>query len=185
VAHTAAGKLQGYDDDAYWYEAAYAYGIANGINTIADSMRLPLDFSAAPGRQPLVTLVAPHRASAAVRQVYEDILDFYQTDQVPNIFQALAHDEGYMRDYWEAVRYVFSDDRLDRLTKEAVALAASMAVRSDYGVDLHLREVKRLGLNERGVMEVIQVVQLFSCYTKVADGLQLEPDFSQLLHAPR
>lgn len=183
MAHTAAGKLQGYDADAYWYEAAYAYGMTNGINTIADSMRLPLDFSDTLPRQPLVSLVEPEQASAAVRRLYEDIREFYQTERVPNIFRALAHDEGYVRDYWGAVRFVFSDGRLDRLTKEAVALAASMAARSDYGVDLHLREVKRLGLPERGVMEIMQVVQLFSCYTKIADGLQLEPDFTRLLHA--
>lgn len=182
MAHTAAGKLQGYADDAYWYEAAYAYGVTNGINAVADSLRLPLDFSATPARQPLLQLVEPAQASSDVRHVYEEILDFYQITQVPNIFQALAHDPGYLRDYWGAVRFVFADRRLDRLTKEAVALAASMAAKSDYGVDLHLREVRRLGLREKGVIEVMQVVQLFSCYTKIADGLQLEPDFTRWLH---
>jgi alkylhydroperoxidase family enzyme len=67
------------------------------------------------------------------------------------------------------------------MTKEAVALAASMAAKSDYGVDLHLREVRRLGLSEKGILEVLEVVQLFSCYTKIADGLQLQPDFSRVL----
>ncbi len=183
MGHTAAGKLQGYDDDAYWYEAAYTYGVTNGINAVADGLRLPLDFSDLPGRQPLLSLVEPEAASTAVRHLYEEILDFYQTDRVPSIFKALAHDEGYLRDYWGAVRVVFRDGRLERRIKEAVALAASMAARSDYGVDLHLREVKRLGLSEKGVLEIVQVVQLFSCYTKIADGLQLEPDFSRLLHA--
>ncbi|GIX48073.1 MAG: hypothetical protein KatS3mg131_2284 [Candidatus Tectimicrobiota bacterium] len=185
MAHTAAGKLQGYADDAYWYEAAYAYGVANGINAVADSLRLPLDFSEAPARQPLVPLLEPDAAPSGVRHLYEEILDFYQCPRVPSIFRALAHDEGYLRDYWGAVRFVFSDGRLDRLTKEAVALAASMAARSDYGVDLHLREVRRLGLSEQGVLEIVQVVQLFSCYTKMADGLQLEPDFTRLLHAAK
>lgn len=155
--------------------------MTNGINAVADGMRLPLDFSDTPVRKPLLRLVKPAQASNDVRHVYEEIIDFYQTDQVPNIFQALAQDPGYLRDYWGAVRFVFSDRRLDRLTKEALALAASMAAKSDYGVDLHLREVRRLGLSEQGVMEVIQVVQLFSCYTKIADGLQLEPDFTHVL----
>ena len=185
MAHTAAGKLQGYDDDAYWYEAAYVYGVTNGINAVADGLRLPLDFSDAPVRKPLVALVEPAEAASAVRHIYEEILDFYQSEHVPNIFKVLAHDEGYLRDYWGAVRFVFSEGRLDRLTKEAVALAASMAAKSDYGVDLHLREVRRLGLSEQGILEIVQVVQLFSCYTKIADGLQLEPDFSRLLRAAK
>ena len=45
--------------------------------------------------------------------------------------------------------------------------------------------MRRLGLSEPGVMEVIQVVQLFSCYTKIADGLQLEPDFTRWLHTAK
>jgi len=158
--------------------------VTNGINTVADGVRVPLDFSDGPGRTPLVRLIELEEASNLVKRIYQDIQAFYQTACVPNVFKVLAHDESYLHDYWAAVRFVFTDRRLDRLTKEAVALAASMAAKSDYGVDVHLREVRRLGLSEKGVMEVIEVVQLFSCYTKIADGLQLEPDFTQLPEPP-
>ena len=107
-------------------------------------------------------------------------MDCYQTGRIPAIFRTLAHDEGYVKDYWGAVRFVFSDGKLDRLTKETLAFASSMAAKSDYGVDLHLAEVRRLGLSEKGVMEAVQVVQLFSAYTKIADGLQLSPDFDPM-----
>mgnify|MGYP001222333061 CR=1 FL=1 len=147
---------------------------------MADGLRLPLDFSDVPGRQPLVKLVEVEEASDQLKEIYTDIMAFYQSEHVPAIFRALAHDEGYLRDYWGAVRFIFQDRHLDRLTKEAVALAASMAAKSDYGVDLHLAEARRLGLSEKGLMEVVQVVQLFSCLTKLADGLQLEPDFNPL-----
>jgi AhpD family alkylhydroperoxidase len=147
---------------------------------VADGLRLPLDFSDVPGRQPLVKLVEVEEASDQLKEIYTDIMAFYQSEHVPAIFRALAHDEGYLRDYWGAVRFIFQDRHLDRLTKEAVALAASMAAKSDYGVDLHLAEARRLGLSEKGLMEVVQVVQLFSCLTKLADGLQLEPDFNPL-----
>ena len=157
--------------------------MTNGINAVADGVRVPLDLSDTPGRTPLVRLIELEEASNPVKRIYQDIQAFYQTTCVPNVFKVLAHDEGYLHDYWAAVRFVFTDRRLDRLTKEAVALAASMAARSDYGVDLHMREVRRLGLTEKGVMEVIEVVQLFSCYTKIADGLQLEPDFTRFLEA--
>ena len=150
MAHTAAGKLQGYPDDAYWYEAAYVYGVTNGINAVADGLRLPLDFSDTPVRKPLVRLVELEEASDQVRGIYQEIMAFYQTEHVPSIFRALANDEGYLRDYWGAVRFVFQDRHLDRLTKEAVALGASMAARSDYGVDIHMEQVRRLGLSERG-----------------------------------
>ncbi|RMF85919.1 MAG: hypothetical protein D6736_16370 [Nitrospinota bacterium] len=147
---------------------------------MADGMRVPLDFSDTPARRPLIKLVGFEEAPEAIRQIYREIMDFYHMDQVPNIFKVLAQDEGYLRDYWRAVRFVFTDRHLDRLTKEAVALAASLAARSDYGVDLHLREVRRLGLPEKGVLEILQIVQAFSCYNKIADGLQLEPELNRL-----
>jgi alkylhydroperoxidase/carboxymuconolactone decarboxylase family protein YurZ len=145
-------------------------------------VRVPLDFSDGSVRKPLVPLIEFEEASSIVKEIYKDMMAFYQMERVPNIFKVLARDEGYLRDYWGAVRFVFESRHLDRLTKEVLALAASMAVKSDYGVDLHLREVRRLGLSEKGILEVIQIVQVFSCYTKIADGLQLDPDFTELLH---
>ena len=170
----------GYSDDAYWYEAAYVYGVTNGINAVADGLRLPLEFSDIPARKPLVKPIEFEEASNELKDIYSDIMAFYQTEQIPAVFKTLAHDEGYLKDYWGAVRFVFSDGKLDRLTKETLAFASSMAAKSDYGVDLHLAEARRLGLSEKGVMEAVQVVQLFSCYTKVADGLQLSPDFDPM-----
>ena len=82
-----------------------------------------------------------------------------------------------MQGYWGATREAFADRRLDRMTKEILALAASMTAKSDYGVDLHLREARRLGLSDQGVTEVVEVVQLFNTVTKIADALQLQPDF--------
>jgi alkylhydroperoxidase family enzyme len=52
-----------------------------------------------------------------------------------------------------------------------------MTGKSDYGVDFHLREARRLGLSEQALTEAIQVVQLFNTVTKIADALQLQPDF--------
>ena len=170
----------GYGDDAYWYEAAYVYGVTNGINAVADGLRLPLENSDTPARKPLIMPIEFEEASDRVKDTYSDIMTFYQSEQIPAIFKTLAHDDGYLKDYWGAVRFVFSDGRLDRLTKETLAFTASMAAKSDYGVDFHLTEARRLGLSEKGVMEAVQVVQLFSCYTKMAGGLQLSPDFDPM-----
>lgn len=120
---------------------------------MADGLRLPLDFSDTPARQPLVKLIEFEDASDGVKEIYSDIMAFYQTEHVPAIFKALAHDDGYLKDYWGAVRFVFRENRLDRLTKEALAFASSIAAKSDYGVDLHLAEARRLGLSEKGVPE--------------------------------
>ena len=53
----------GYGDDAYWYEASYVYGVTNGINAVADGLRLPLENSDNSDRNPLVKPIEFEEAS--------------------------------------------------------------------------------------------------------------------------
>jgi len=116
-------------------------------------------------------------ASPDVKAVFDEITVFYAMECVPAVFRWMARDPLFLQGYWGAVREAFADRKLDRLTKEVLAFAASMTAKSDYGVDLHLREARRLGLSEQGVGEAVEVVQLFNTVTKIADALQLQPDF--------
>src|SRR5947208_808052 len=79
-----------------------------------------------------------------------------------------------------ATRRAFVDNRLTRRLKEALAFAVSVTSRSPFGTTFHLGEMRRLGVGERGVMEVLGVTQMFSSYTKIADTLQLESDMHDL-----
>jgi len=121
-------------------------------------------------------MIDSESATPEVRAVFEEIRAFYAAERVPHVFSAMAHDPRFLADLWSAVRGTFEPRRLDRLMKEILALAASLTARSDYGVDLHLREARRLGLSERGLTEVLQVVQLFNGYSKIADALRLVPE---------
>jgi len=148
-------------DDALWYEAALLVGLTNALNVVADS--------------PLETL-EPVRADAPAQAVFAEIRAFYDCAEVPVAFRRVAADPGYLADLWGATRRVFSDNRLTRRHKEALAFAVSVTTRSPFGTTFHLGEMRRLGVGERGVMEVLGVTQMFSSYTKIADTLQLEPD---------
>ncbi len=75
---------------------------------------------------------------------------------------------------------MFTDNTLTRRHKEALAFAVSVTTRSSFGTAFHLAEMRRLGVGERGVMEVLGVTQMFSSYTKIADTLQLEPDMDHI-----
>ncbi|MBI2455722.1 MAG: carboxymuconolactone decarboxylase family protein [candidate division NC10 bacterium] len=176
MAHSAAGKLQGFDDEQVWYEVAHVAGVTHGLNAIADGLRLPLDFSPSP-RVAALAIVEDGAVEPEVKSVFQEIREFYATASAPAVFRYLARDPGFLQSYWAATREAFSDRKLDRLTKEVLALAASVTAKSDYGVDFHLREVRRLGLSERGVTEALEVVQCFNTVTKIADTLLLEPDF--------
>ena len=169
-AHTAAGKLQGLPDDAPWYEAALLVGVTNALNVVADS--------------PLASL-EPARPSAEAEAVFAEIRAFYACTDVPAVFRRVAADPGYLADLWGATRRAFADNRLSRRHKEALAFAVSVTTRSSFGAAFHLGEMRRLGVGERGVMEVLGVTQMFSSYTKIADTLQLEPDMGEIAPVDR
>ena len=157
-------------------------GTTHALNAVADGLRLPLEF-ANTGRSPVVVMPRADEDSPEVKAVFDEIQAFYAMDRVPAVFRWMAHDPIFLQGYWAAVREAFTDRKLDRLTKEILALAASMTAKSDYGVDLHLREARRLGLTDRGLTEAVEVVQLFNTVTKIADALQLQPDFNPIARA--
>jgi AhpD family alkylhydroperoxidase len=160
-------------DDALWYEAAFVVGITNALNVVADAL--------AP--QPGVTLLAPVDEAGAepkTAAVFADIRGFYNRPDVPLPFRLMAHDSAYLTDVWQAVQRAFGEQRLTRRLKESLAFAVSVTSRSAFGTAFHVAEMRRLGVSERGVMEVLGVTQLFSSYTKIADTLRLEPDMGQI-----
>jgi alkylhydroperoxidase/carboxymuconolactone decarboxylase family protein YurZ len=159
-------------EDALWYEAAQVVGITNALNVVADALG-----AAAPDLLgPLDDAAAGDRAAA----LFAEIRDFYARAEVPLPFRVMAHDPAYAADVWGAVKRAFSDHRLPRRLKEALAFAVSLTTRSRFGTTFHLGEMRRLGVGPRGLMEVLGVTQMFSSYTKIADMLQLEPDMGDI-----
>ncbi len=73
---------------------------------------------------------------------FAEIRDFYQSEEVPLPFRIAAHDPGYLGDLWETVRHAFSDRRLTRRLKEALAFAVSVTTTSRFGTVFHLAEMR-------------------------------------------
>ncbi|HEY7520788.1 MAG TPA: carboxymuconolactone decarboxylase family protein [Methylomirabilota bacterium] len=168
-AHTAAGKLQGLAGDGPWYEAAFVVGVTNALNVAADGLAAALP--------PLTDAVSEADA------VFADVRVFYGGGEVPTPFRVLARDPAYLADVFAAVKRAFGDRCLTRRHKEALAFAVSLTTRSPFGLHFHLGEMRRLGVSERGVMEIVGVAQMFSSYTKIADTLQLESDMAEIAPA--
>jgi hypothetical protein len=156
-------------EDALWYEAAFVVGMTNALNVVADGLG-----------SDLLPPVDEAAADDEVRRLYADIRAFYESGTVPQPFRVLARDPKYAADVWAAARRAFTDHRLSRRLKEALAFAVSLTSRSAFGTAFHLGELRRLGVGEPGVMEVIGVTQMFSSYTKIADTLQLDSDMAGL-----
>ena len=160
--------------DAPWYEAAMLVGVTNALNVVADGLTSARALGA--------SIPDPDEAAAPAEAAatFGEIRTFYARADVPVAFRLLAVDPGYLADVWSATRRAFSDNRLSRRLKEALAFAVSLTTRSAFGTAFHLGEMRRLGVTDRGVMEVVGVTQMFSSYTKIADTLQLEPDMGDI-----
>jgi AhpD family alkylhydroperoxidase len=159
-------------DDALWYEAAMVVGITNALNVVADGLTAARALGAA--------IPDPDEANVppAAVETFAGIRTFYARADVPVAFRLLAVDPGYLTDVWSATRRAFTDNHLSRRLKEALAFAVSLTTRSGFGTSFHHGEMRRLGVSDAGVMEVLGVTQMFSSYTKIADTLQLEPDMA-------
>jgi hypothetical protein len=159
--------------DALWYEAAMVVGITNALNVVADG---------------LGSLMSPAKPGPDVAPIYDEIRAFYATgSEIPIPFGLAARDPGYLGDLWAAVKRAFTDQDLSRRLKTALAFAVSLTTRSAFGTAFYLAELRRLGVGEGGIMEVVGVTQMFSSYTKIADTLQLEPDMGGIApvdHSP-
>ena len=161
-------------EDALWYEAAHVAGISNALNVVADGLAGPLGMAA------VLAPVEEAGAGPEVEALFAEIRAFYERAQVPAVFRVLARDAGYAADLWGAVRRAFADNRLTRRLKEALAFAVSLTTRSAFGTAFHLEELRRLGVSDLGIFEVVGVTQMFSSYTKIADTLQLPSDMADI-----
>ena len=146
-------------------------GVTNALNVVADALDGTTSEWLSPVDEALLV---------DARELFAEIRAFYDAASVPLPFRVMARDPVYATDVWRAVKRAFSDNRLDRRLKEALAFAVSLTSRSRFGTAFHLAEMRRLGVTERGWMEVLGVTQMFSSYTKIADTLQLEPDMDDI-----
>lgn len=155
--------------DAVWYEAAFVVGVTNALNVVADGL-------------PAGALPAVDEGAADVSALFADIRAFYGGEG-PAAFRVLGGDPAYAGDVWAAVKRAFDDQRLPRRLKEALAFAVSVTSRSASGAGFHLAQMRRLGVTDAGVREIVGVTQMFSSYTKIADTLQLDSDMGDIAPA--
>jgi alkylhydroperoxidase family enzyme len=73
-----------------------------------------------------VRLIPEKEATGKVNRLYDEIKSELGTDFVPNLYKAMASNPDYLEANWRKVKAVmFESGRLDRLTKEIIAVAVS------------------------------------------------------------
>lgn len=123
-----------------------------------------------------VKLVEEKDADDQVRKVYDDIKQVFRLPFVPNLFKAMGHHPVYLETTWARVKAIMGPGKLDRKTKEIIAVAVSATNGCEYCVNAHTAALRSLGLGDAEITEVMAVVDLFNGFNRFLDGMQIESD---------
>ncbi len=73
-----------------------------------------------------IKMVSENEATGLVKTIYKDIKQEFGIDFVPNLYGVMASNPSYLEANWNKVKAVmFGSGKLDRLTKEIIAVAIS------------------------------------------------------------
>jgi alkylhydroperoxidase family enzyme len=80
-----------------------------------------------------IKMISEEEASGKVRHIYEEIRSKLGIDFVPNLYKVMASRPDYLEANWNKVKTVMIEaGKLDRLTKEIIAVAVSAVNHCDY-----------------------------------------------------
>lgn len=127
-------------------------------------------------RAATVEIVEESQASPEVKAIFEDIKATKEIGFVPNFWKTLATHPPLLQETWTRLKAVMATGHLDPLTKEMIAVAVSATNGCRYCINSHTAAVKKLGLSDAALGELMAVVSLFNGTNALADGYQIEPD---------
>ncbi len=80
-----------------------------------------------------ITMIVESEAIGNVKTVYEDIMATHDIDFVPNMYKVMAAKPDYLEANWNRIKAVMQKPgKLDKLTKEIIAVAVSAVMGCDY-----------------------------------------------------
>ena len=132
-----------------------------------------------------IATVAPVSESSATGKVAAIFADIKQTkniDSVPNLWRVLATSPDQLELIWTRLKALMHPEAagrtspLDAKTREIIALAVSATNGCAYCVNSHTAALKKLGLDDTALGEVLGITALFNSTNALAEGYQVEPD---------
>jgi len=80
-----------------------------------------------------IKMIPEEEAIGKVKEIYEEIKSELGIDFVPNLYKVMASKPGYLEANWNKVKTVMIEPgKLDRLTKEIIAVAVSAVMGCEY-----------------------------------------------------
>ncbi len=123
-----------------------------------------------------VRMVEYDEAEGEVREIFDEIMESRGIDFVPNIWKTLAMHPPTLERIWRGLEAVMAPGRLDRLSKEMIAIAVSATNNCEYCIWSHTAAARKLGMDDEMLGEMMAVVGMFNQTNRLANGYQIEVD---------
>jgi AhpD family alkylhydroperoxidase len=126
--------------------------------------------------------VEENKATGKVAAIYEDIKKTKNIDFVPALWRTIATNPTQLEVVWTNLKMLMHPEatglvgRLDPKTREIIALAVSATNGCRYCINSHTAALRKLGVDEQTLGEVMAIVGLFNMTNSLANGYQVEPD---------
>ncbi len=79
-----------------------------------------------------IKMIEPEEATGKVKGIYQEIMDEFGIDFVPNMYKVMGHKPDFLEAQWKKTQVVMRAEKLDKLTKEIIAVAVSAVSGCDY-----------------------------------------------------
>lgn len=144
-------------------EALAVTATTTGLDRLAEGTRA--------GNRPTIPPAAIDDKTAAPGTTGQD-----EEGESDELFQLLGHRSDFASTHRDLARTAFDEDgALGLRIKSMIAFAVAATDGNDYYIRRHGRRLKRLGLDEEELVELLLVVDLTCGYNRYVQGLQVAP----------
>src|SRR6188508_1056242 len=129
-----------------------------------------------------VVPIEEKNATGKVAEIFADIKQTKKMDFVPALWRVLATSPDQLELIWTRLKALMHPEAagrsspLDARTREIIALAVSATNGCRYCVNSHTAALKKQGVDDAALGEILGIVALFNSTNALADGYQVEQD---------
>ena len=122
------------------------------------------------------------QASPRVSAVYNDIKATKHIDFIPNFWKVIAVNVELLEQVWGQLKTLMHPEAVGRTShltpaiREMIAVAVSATNGCSYCVNSHTAILKKHGVKDEAIGEVLAIAGLFNQTNSLADGFQVQSD---------
>ena len=123
---------------------------------------------------PLTQPISESDATGKVKEIFDEIRQRRGLAEVPLFWRTIAVNPDYLEATWNKLKVVMAPSRIDRKTKEMIAVAISATNNCDYCLRSHTDALRDMGVDDATLIELMGVVDFFNGSNAIASGLRVE-----------